>query len=201
MLASACTVVISAAEAETTFEPEYNTNLSEPTINYKQGRVDFSDTSDVAVSQVIKTAEDKIATMDCRLEKDGYRLYVDAYSGEVGVENIATGEILLTNPYDLSESNAPWSTKTALLSQLVVNFKDITAGQTITYYSADWTIGKAYSDKGVALDDEKIEPSQIRVKNIKNGLRVEYTIGREQTKMLVPRVIEKSAFEDRKSVV
>ena len=35
---------------------------------------------------------------------------------------------------------------------------------------------------------------QIAVKTIKNGLRVEYTIGREDTKYLVPRLIEKERF-------
>ena len=193
MLCSACMLVISAEEVET-FVSEYETNLSFPTIDYKLGRVDFND----AESALIESPEDKLATMDCRLEKDGYRLYVDAYSGEVGIECIATGEILLTNPYDLSESkNDDWATKLQLMSQLIVHYKEISSDQSKTLYSGEWTVGKAYDKNANPLKDEDVQPSQIRVKNIKNGLRVEYTIGREQSKMLVPRVIEQSAFETK----
>ena len=199
MLASAFTVLTAAEEAEATFEPENETNVTTPTIDYLKGRVQFGSAS----SKEITTAQEKIATMDCRLEKDGYRLYVDAYSGEVGVECIATGEILLSNPYDLSKSEMSNDLKMEMMSQIVVNFKDITKDQTQTYYSATYSAGKAYDKSGNALSTDTnseaplVEPSQIRVRNIKNGLRVEYTIGPEQTKMLVPRVVEKTSFETR----
>ena len=193
MLCSACTLVISAEEA-TSFVPEYDTNVSFPSIDYKLGSVEFNN----AESASITSPEEKIATMDCRLEKDGYRLYVDAYSGEVGVECIATGEILLTNPYDVNQSkNDDWATKFQLMSQLIVNYKEISSGSPKTLWSGEWTVGKAYDKNGNPLKNEDVQPSQIRVKNIKNGLRVEYTIGREQSKMLVPRVIEQSAFETK----
>ena len=199
MLASTFSLLVGAAEGESTFQPEYDTMVNTPTINYLQGRVEF----DNAGSKQITTAKEKIATMDCRLEKDGYRLYVDAYSGEVGVECIATGEILLSNPYDLGTSSMTSGQKMEMMSQIVVNFKDITKDQTQVYYSATYSAGKAYDKNGNALstdtksDAPLVEPSQIRVRNIKNGLRVEYTIGPEQTKMLVPRVIEKESFETR----
>ena len=37
---------------------------------------------------------------------------------------------------------------------------------------------------------------QINVESIKNGVRVEYTIGREETRMLVPRMIKKERLEN-----
>ncbi len=199
MLAGTFSLLTVAAEVDQTFEPEYETLVSTPTMNYLQGRVDFADSA----SKQISTAQEKIATMDCRLEKDGYRLYVDAYSGEVGVECIETGEILLSNPYDLGPSEMANDLKMEMMSQIIVNFKDITKDQTQVYYSATYSAGKAYDKNGNALstdpqsDAPLVEPSQIRVRNIKNGLRVEYTIGPEQTKMLVPRVIEKESFETR----
>ena len=52
--------------------------------------------------------------------------------------------------------------------------------------------GKKYS---VSSDIEFEELLKFFVKNIKNGLRVEYTIGREDTKYLVPRLIEKERLE------
>ena len=194
MLASALTLVVGAQETETKFVPEYNTNLSKPTMNYVTGALEY----DNPESTVISSPEEKLATMDCRLEANGYQLYVDAYSGEVGVKSLATGEILLTNPYDLGKSKATYNTKLELLSQLVVNFKDIATGQNMTYNSAEYAIAKAYQKSGdIYSDPEQIQTSQIIVKNIKNGLRVEYSIGREQSKMLVPRVIEKTSFETK----
>ena len=136
MLASALSVLVSAEEPEATFTPEYDTNVSVPTMNYLQGRGEFENTA----SPQISTPEEKIATMDCRLEKDGYRLYVDAYSGEVGVECIETGEILLSNPYDLSQSDMSNDLKMEMMSQIVVNFKDITKDQTQVYYSASYSV-------------------------------------------------------------
>ena len=38
---------------------------------------------------------------------------------------------------------------------------------------------------------------QISVEHIKNGIRVEYSIGREQTRMLVPKMISKTRFETK----
>ena len=73
------------------------------------------------------------------------------------------------------------SIKELLLSQIVVKYTDIASGQESTFYSYV----------------EAAQRGQILVKNIKNGIRVEYTIGREQARMLVPRQIEKSAFETK----
>lgn len=194
MLAGTCSFMVGAEGVASNFTPEYNTSSNVPTIGYLSSTLDYFDTT----SDIIDTEEEKLETMDCRLEKDGYRLYVDAYSGEVAVECIDSGEIMFTNPYNLSQTTANWATKIELLSQLVVNFKDITTGQTTTYHSGTWAVGKAYTDKGVTVaDEEEIEASQIVVRNIKNGLRVEYTIGREQSKMLVPRVITKEAYETK----
>ena len=193
MLVGSFSVMVGAQDPENTFTPAYNTNTSMPTIDYFNSLTDYFNAS----SEVIDTEEEKLATMDCRLEKNGYRLYVDAYSGEVAVECLESGEVLFTNPYNLSKTKADWKTKVELLSQLVVNFKDITTGQTQSYYSGTWGAAKAYTDKGLVQPEEDIQQSQILVRNIKNGLRVEYTIGREQSKMLVPRVITKEAFETK----
>lgn len=125
----------------------------------------------------IDTPEVKLSKMKLKLEKDGYRLYADEKSGEVAVFNIASGQIMFTNPYDIASSNGSASTKEQLMSQIVVRYVDNDAEK--TFYSF---VEAAYRD-------------QIKVKNIKGGIRVEYTIGREETRMLVPRLIEKTRFE------
>ena len=89
-------------------------------------------------NQIITTPESKIETMDLRFVRDGYELYVDAYSGEIACRCIATGEILFSNPYTVGNSKATKSIKTQLLSQLVVKYVDIATGDDNTYYSYEW---------------------------------------------------------------
>lgn len=133
----------------------------------------------------ITTPEEKLALMDYRYGNDEYGLYVDAYSGEVAVKCWATGETLFSNPYDLGTSSSTTSTKDTvreeLLSQLIVNFRNLENSSDVTYLSYI----------------EAVARNQVQVKVIKGGIRVEYAIGREATKTLVPRQIAKETFEKK----
>ncbi len=129
----------------------------------------------------------KIASMRLAFRNKGYKIYVDDYSGEVAVVNEKTGEKLFTNPWDVAsdkssntttDDSTTGSIKEQILSQIELSFSDIT-GQNYTYTSFRMASVR----------------NQITVKNIKGGIRVEYTIGREQSKMLAPRYIEASRFE------
>ncbi len=182
MLLGAFTFVTSADEVQYT----YNTSSAQPTISYLDGTsMTLNDKSEYVSSgeRVIYTKEDKLATMDLRFSRDGYELYVDAYSGEVATRCIATGEILFTNPYNIADSTATDSVKSELMSQLVVKFVDVTESGSSeqVYTSYEWAATRG----------------QIVVRNIKNGIRVEYTIGREEARKLVPRMIEKTAYETK----
>ena len=197
MLLSAGTILISAADDPSNDEPyTYNTGdgkslmletkqITEP-YAYKTGEYELADGS---VGK-IKTPEDKLKTMDYRYGNESYQLYVDAYSGEVAVKNRATGEILFTNPYNVGDSKADSSstkkgegTKNELLSQLIVNFTKITDKEQtkITYNSYFWAACR----------------NQIVVKNIKGGIRVEYSIGREVSASPVPHAILKESAETK----
>ncbi|MBR2019617.1 MAG: hypothetical protein IKA05_04390 [Clostridia bacterium] len=112
-----------------------------------------------------------------KLERNGFKLYVDPVSGEVAVYNEKTKDILFSNPYDTASSKGSDSTKGKLLSQLIVQYVD--NGQSREMYS--------FSE--AAMRD------QIKVMNIKNGVRVEYTIGREESRKLVPRRISEENFK------
>lgn len=110
----------------------------------------------------------------------GSTLYCDTFSGEIIWQNDTTGEMLLTNPYDVANRGTASNidTKYELLSQIILTYDD--NGTTNTMYSYV----------------EACQRKQINVKYIKNGLRVEYSMGREEARKLVPRLIEKSRFED-----
>ena len=194
MLMGALVITVGAEGEEEYTAPEYtyNTSNAKPSMDYLKGELlpETEEVPDDYVAVPVETAEEKLATMDLRLEKDGYRLYVDAYSGEVATYCIATGEILFSNPYAVGRDDASDAIKEQLLSQIVVRYTDTATGNENIFYSFSETI------QGESADTP-YPASQIAVKNIKNGIRVEYTIGREEARMLVPRQIEKSAFETK----
>ena len=103
--------------------------------------------------------EAKLKSMTLRVQNQNYELYSFARTGEVAVRDRRSGQILFSNPYDLGKTTGSADTKEMLLSQVVVEFTNGSKNQ--TYYS--------YTE--AALRD------QIIVKNIQNGLRVEYAIG------------------------
>ena len=189
MLTSSFMIIVPAAEAEghvTMPDTGWMTSNTEPELDYFTGQgvraITVLDklTNTLKVigyegngQKVIYTPEDKLKRMDLRYVKNGYELYVDSYSGEVATKCIATGEILFTNPYTIGDSEAADSTKIQLMSQLAVTYTDIESGEDNTYYSYEWAATRG----------------QIITRNIKNGIRIEYTIGREEARLLVPRWI------------
>ena len=129
-------------------------------------------------TEIYASPEDKLSTMKLMTTKGNYSIYAKESSGEVAVKDLSTGQILFTNPYDIGAATASESVKNEILSQIIVKFDE--NGRERVYTSFEMA----------ALRD------QIKVKNIKNGIRVEYTIGREEARRLVPRMIEKSRFEE-----
>ena len=139
---------------------------------------------------IYRTPQEKLASMKMMWEKYGYQLWVDEVTGEVATVKVSTGEILFSNPWDApsasytdSKTNKKKTTaldiKLRLLSQVVVNYKD--NGQKKEFYSCT----------------EAAMRNQINVEYVKNGIRVEYSIGREETRMLVPKLISRERFENK----
>lgn len=127
-----------------------------------------------AIKDGMKTGE------NVSISNFGSTLYCDAFSGEIIWRNDTTGELLLTNPYDVANkgSASTIDTKNELLSQVILTYDDNGKTKTMNSYI------------------EACQRNQIKVKYIKNGLRVEYSMGREEARKLVPRLIERSRFEE-----
>ena len=196
MLVSSLSLAISAAENENaggatdTVVYEYNTNRFKPTMNYLTGEV-YDEEGEVIPNVKIDTQEEKLEIMDLRLEQNGYRLYIDEYSGEVAIECIATGDVMFTNPYDVSarsDKELSDDEKTLFLSQLLITYEDTSNNNATTTY-------KSYVHAVKGGDIKNTTASQINVKYIKNGIRVEYSIGRIDTRYLVPERIRQEKFE------
>ena len=140
------------------------------------------------LGQSYSTPQEKLDTMTLMLERDGYELYVDPVSGEVATLEVASGNIAFSNPYDVAGSemdivngtkkNGSASTQTQILSQLIVQYID------------NGTTKYLYSFAEAAMRE------QITVINIKNGVRIEYTVGREESRKLVPRLISEKNFDE-----
>ncbi|MBQ0101583.1 MAG: hypothetical protein KBT31_02160, partial [Firmicutes bacterium] len=127
----------------------------------------------------IASKQEKLDTMQLMLTKGNYELYYEKYTGEVAVKNTVTGDIMMTNPYDVGSASASDNVKNQLLSQIILKYTNL-QGNEIQMYS--------YVEAALR--------SQIKVSYIKNGIRVEYVMGKQESRSLVPRYIEKSRFEN-----
>lgn len=133
-------------------------------------------------TEVYATPEEKLATMSLEVQVGPYELYYHYYTGEVALRNNQTGDIIFSNPYDVATpmptgAASSDNIKDQLLSQLIIRYTD--------------------NDKDVPMYSyvEAALRKQIKKKNLRNGIRVEYIIGRQETRKLVPRMIEKNRFE------
>lgn len=141
------------------------------------------------------------------ISDDGYALYADKSTGELVCLKLAKNEkgefykhpsyenkpiydlkgndayimaytgYWSTNPYTIGAISASTSIKAQLYSQLTIDFTENAQGH--TYHSF--------------LEAALL--NQIKVSNIKNGARVEYTVGQEAVKYLAPRFITAEKFE------
>jgi len=130
-------------------------------------------------SHVYESQEAKLEDMILVKEQNGHQIWFEEFTGEIAYVDLASGQMLFSNPWDVAATynKASNSTKAGLLSQIIISFKE--NGQ----------------DKEMNSYTDAALRGQIGIKNIKNGVRVEYTIGEEKTTRLVPRMIEKSRFE------
>ena len=140
--------------------------------------IDYEKTVAQYLTLEFETPQQKLATMTKMVERDGYQLWVDDFTGEVATVNVETGEILFSNPYDVATTGTT-ATRAEIMSQIIVTYMDNDAKKKMNSFV------------------DAAQRGQITVKHIKNGVRVEYSIGREDARMLVPRLIEKERFETK----
>jgi hypothetical protein len=128
-----------------------------------------------------ESPDSKLKNMTLYKAQNGYAIYVDEYTGEIAFQDMETGDAIFSNPYDVGVSgNANSnSVKRQLLSQIALTYKDNKDRNAKTMYSFE----------------EAAERGQIGIKNIKNGIRMEYAIGEIVPTRLVPRRISKERFE------
>lgn len=129
-----------------------------------------------------KAYEDPFAKLEDMIkvkEAYGKELWYEEFTGEIGLVDKVTGQVIYSNPWDVAAeyNSASDATKQKLLSQIIIQYTDNGVTKTMN----------SYLDAALR--------NQITLKNIKGGVRVEYIIGEEQTIRLVPRLIRKERFQ------
>ncbi len=150
---------------------------------------------------------DVIAGMKCYMVTGGYAIYADPLTGEVVCLKLkapdADGNYEMTedgiyaydgyyttNPFSVGRSETDATDGTIKKNSTSDSVKQSLYSQILLKYSENANEVELSSFKDSALNN------QITVKNIRNGIRVEYTLGREEVTYLVPRRIRYDKFLD-----
>lgn len=125
------------------------------------------------------SAQEMLAAMTPAAENDRFRLLYDPDTLAVALQDVENGGVLLSNPYNASEDlYATGNIEKNLESQVVLTYVDTYNVKADLWSSADCA-----------------ELGQYRILPYENGLRVELSIGREQTERIVPEAMTVERFE------
>ena len=132
-------------------------------------------------SVAYESAEARYQAMKEYYNDGVYALACDEKIGVVAYKKIATGEILFTNPWDMTkEPSKETSVREEMMAQVILTYADNQGGgKTLNSYT------------------DAILKGQFAVTPIQNGVRVEYAIGEISARILVPLRIERTSFEEK----
>ncbi len=165
---------------ELSFSDKWNQYYTNPSF---EGGPDFS------------SEEKRVAAMgDVFYQNNNFELYVDEITGEVALKDKNTGDILFTNPFDIAEypitsTNNPDDPNYGK-KVIAPSYKQRLLSQVYIYYMENGVSKEYNSFKDSALLD------QIKVRRLNGGVRVEYSIGEEESRTLVPRYISMTRYEE-----
>ena len=132
------------------------------------------------------TEKEKLDTMVEQMRAGDFILYIDEVTGEMALRNTKTKQVLWSNPFDIAGAQTADTQKYELFSQILLNYTTISSGASSTMNSFEEAAMRINAESG---------NNQIVVKQVSGGVRVEYTLGRTETRVLVPRCISKERFE------
>ncbi len=139
------------------------------------------------------TEEKRLAAMgEPYTENDNFELYIDSITGEVAIKDKHTGDILFTNPFDVAEYPIVRDPNSENPEDKIISqtYKRQLLSQVYIYYVENGVSKNYNSFKDAALLE------QIKVKRLNGGVRIEYSIGEEESRTLVPRLITKTRFDE-----
>lgn len=133
------------------------------------------------------TEKEKLSSMTAMMTEGDYTLYLEPRTAEMALLNNETGQTLWSNPYDASGQLIADTQKCELMSQILLNYTTISTGASSTMNSFEEAAMRINADSGI---------NQISIKPVSGGVRVEYTMGRTETRVLVPRLISADRFNE-----
>lgn len=140
------------------------------------GALTVSAANDAAAAEYVNTAfdseEEKLAAMDKYAENASMELYVSKISGEIGIKNKITGEIMLSNPYDVTITGNVDITRQQYLSTVILTYKSISSGIEVAYHS---------------FKNSAIYGNQMQIAPIEGGAMVTFQFG--QKELILPYAI------------
>ena len=138
-----------------------------------------STSPDEYLKKSYRDVADKAKQMgDPYLSNENYAFYLNEVTGDFMVKNKKTGQFFCSNPWDISKAASSDEVKQELMSQVLIKY-------------LDGEVEKSYNSfKDCVLRE------QLKVKPLKNGVRVEYTIGNEETRLLLPIWVKKERLEE-----
>ena len=155
----------------------------QPYINYS-GKTDGILT--LILNQSYSSADEKLAgdeNMRLCVTYGQYELYVNAYSGEVYVKDTATGNILTTNPYDVTAAKASEGARREAMSQLILQYHDPNNSNSKSTTLTSYTDAACHG--------------QITVEPVKNGVRINYILGNMTKRYVLPASIPAKDFAEK----
>ena len=133
-------------------------------------------TAENYIDAEFKNELEKLAAMELYAENETMQFYVMKLSGEIGIRNKQTGEIMLSNPYNVTNTGIVAS-KQQYVSNLMITFRGISAGTTKDYYS--------FKDSAIH-NQMTIEPNLDANGNV-IGAKITYEFGKKE--LLLPMAI------------
>ena len=156
-------------------EPEDPAEPPAPVANYETATA-AAKVADYASVKEKLTAEIAAGYTELYAQSDKYQLFCNKFTGEVYLRDRTTGQYLTTNPV-----NPHSKALSDRLSQVWMSFKT---------FETD-AVEKRYTSFDMAA-----QKGQITVRRIKNGIRVEYTLGDVSSRYVAPQAILDTDFQE-----
>lgn len=143
----------------------------------KKESEDFTEfTCDKGISDLdYQSDREMLGDMQLVCQKGDFRFYFDPSSLFFAIENVTTGDIFSSNPYNAASSQ---SNQKALYSQLGISYGKNTDKVTSTMWSYD----------------DCVKLSQFKAYKSKDGVKVVYSVGKDSSASVLPEVLSEKTF-------
>lgn len=178
MLLTSLVAVFPMSAAAADAAVEVSVTAPDPDVKAKEVVAAYKAVKPYATAQDMLEADKAAGYLDC-ISAGDYKLYVNKYTGVVYYQNVVTGQILTSNPYDHNATNV--DKDDGLFSQIEIEYQSLAdpSGSALKYYSASWIV----------------EGYNLEIKAIDGGISIAYTLGNKVEDLYAPAAMMSDDFE------